>query len=375
MRVAFLDGVPLTYGGGYENFIINAGLFGQKRGHEIEILVGPQLLTRVIGRPLGLKVRKQLTEDEVRLKVGNISVTGGSIGQLKRALRRADLVYVKNEPHELSFAIAASKRGAVIAGFHSAIEGRMGLKGRVRSWPYRSALYGALLRRARGVHVLQEGHLKHVVADLGIERDRVGFISNGVDLGVFTPPSDDAIDYQTCRILYVGRLDAGKGIDTLLTATDLLPDTSGIEISIAGDGPSRAEVERAVNHNRRLSYLGHVPDLTEVYQDHHFLVAPSRYEVSPLAPAEASASGLPLILSDIPAHQIYRKSETTTFIPGGNPDALCEALIESCRRQSLDVNEYKLKRKKARAFAEGHLDEQQKMDELFNFLERLGGTA
>lgn len=99
------------------------------------------------------------------------------------------------------------------------------------------------------------------------------------------------------ELLYAGRLSEEKGVRVLLEAWRRAPE-QGLTLSLCGDGPLRAEVDRL--RPRGVSVRGRVD--AETLQDQMLsaraLVFPSIcHEAGPLAPIEAAAAGLPSIMS------------------------------------------------------------------------------
>lgn len=97
--------------------------------------------------------------------------------------------------------------------------------------------------------------------------------------------------------LFVGRLSQEKGIESLLSAWNLL--RGAIPLKVAGDGPLKEEVVRAAA-NGQVEYLGMRPraEILDLMREAAFLVFPSVwYECFPLVIVEAFACGLPVIAS------------------------------------------------------------------------------
>lgn len=101
-------------------------------------------------------------------------------------------------------------------------------------------------------------------------------------------------------VLFVGRLSREKGIETLLRAWRRLGRR--ITLKIAGDGPLSGEVGRAARETRGIEWLGRVREreVVGLMKRAEFLVLPSLwYEGFPMVVAEAYASGLPVLASDL----------------------------------------------------------------------------
>ena len=96
--------------------------------------------------------------------------------------------------------------------------------------------------------------------------------------------------------LFVGRLSAEKGIDTLIEAWRRL--AGGFPLKIVGDGPMARRVREAAARDRAIEWLGRQPraGVRALMGDAAFLVAPSKcYETFGLVVIEAYAAGTPVL--------------------------------------------------------------------------------
>jgi glycosyltransferase involved in cell wall biosynthesis len=102
--------------------------------------------------------------------------------------------------------------------------------------------------------------------------------------------------------VFVGRLSAEKGLDTLLKAWRHLG--GDVSLKILGDGPMATAVQDAAAKDSAIQWLGQV-SLEAVYGlvgEAMFLVLPSRcYETFSMAIAEAFAKGTPVVVSKLGA--------------------------------------------------------------------------
>jgi glycosyltransferase involved in cell wall biosynthesis len=100
--------------------------------------------------------------------------------------------------------------------------------------------------------------------------------------------------------VFVGRLSAEKGLDTLLKAWRHLG--GDVPLKLLGDGPMATAVQDAAAKDSSIQWLGHV-SLEAVYGlvgEAMFLVLPSRcYENFSMAIVEAFAKGTPVVVSKL----------------------------------------------------------------------------
>src|SRR4051794_7118578 len=122
MDVALLDSVPLEFGGGYETFVMDVAAWGQAHGHQVHVVTPTASVSSITNRVLRLPVTRRLGPCETRRRLGGAAVMELGLRQTRAELHRADVAYVKNEPHEVAYTIATtSARRPVIVGFHSAM--------------------------------------------------------------------------------------------------------------------------------------------------------------------------------------------------------------------------------------------------------------
>ncbi len=104
------------------------------------------------------------------------------------------------------------------------------------------------------------------------------------------------------RILYCGSLIRRKGVDILARAFHRLGrQRQEVTLSVAGTGPLRAFMERALSClGQRVRFHGFVPweELPNAYAQADILCAPSRYDGWGLIVPEGMAAAMPVIATD-----------------------------------------------------------------------------
>jgi glycosyltransferase involved in cell wall biosynthesis len=164
--------------------------------------------------------------------------------------------------------------------------------------PFRWIERGSL-RRAAGAHCCnsEAARIFRKKGLCGITR----VIGLGVDTERFAP-RDSARTTGTRVVGYVGRLEARKGLATVLEAIATL---DGVRVDVYGDGPERSVLEATalrLGVGDRVRFLGYAPytALPDIYRSFDMLVVPSRrtpgwVEQFGRVAVEAMASGVPVI--------------------------------------------------------------------------------
>ena len=159
-------------------------------------------------------------------------------------------------------------------------------------------------RAAAGLVTVSDA-LRERLVELGVERDRVTVLRNGVDLARFAPVDRDAVrarlGLRGIALLAVGNLVAEKDHALLLAALTELPE---VVLLIAGDGPLRNVLEQDAQARgiaARVRFLGAVPQtaLIEYYNAADALVLTSRREGMPNVVLEALACGTPVVATRV----------------------------------------------------------------------------
>jgi len=160
------------------------------------------------------------------------------------------------------------------------------------------------------------------LAEIGIKKDRIICIRNGVDCKKFHPsehkkmlrkkfgiPDDDIV------LLNVGRLTPGKQPHLMTDVFSILEkQRNNITLCIAGKGELLDSTQKHAKKVgvHKIKFLGHVDNqkvLPDLYACSDYYILSSKYEGAPLTLMEAMASGLPCIVSDIPSLKIVQDAD------------------------------------------------------------------
>lgn len=155
-------------------------------------------------------------------------------------------------------------------------------------------------RQAKKV-VAVSGRVQRQLEGIGISRDKIDIILNGVDLQRFRPGRGDRQQFglpeQVNLGLFVGDIRRSlKNLDTVLHALEILPDAHLAVVGDTTDSPYPALAEK-LGISNRVHFLGYRRDVDEIMRAVDLFVFPSRSESCPLVLFEALASGLPAIIA------------------------------------------------------------------------------
>jgi D-inositol-3-phosphate glycosyltransferase len=181
----------------------------------------------------------------------------------------------------------------------------------------------------------------HLVWYYGAKSDGISVIPCGVDTELFQPMSQatakDLLELPPePALLYVGRLQPIKGLETLLEAMARIGGAARLYI-VGGDSdePSSPHAARlrtrvaALGLDRRVRFLGAQPQrrLRYFYAAAEATVMPSYYESFGMVALEAMACGSPVVASRVGGLTTTVKDGITGYlVPEGNAQALSERL-------------------------------------------------
>ena len=133
------------------------------------------------------------------------------------------------------------------------------------------------------------------------------------------------------RLLFVGRLEEGKGIfDLPQIDAELRTRAVDVRWTIQGDGPDRAKVQSLWEDSERVRWTGRRPmnEVLQQYDTHDVLVMPSRYEGLPVALLEAAVRGTVPVVSDLPSGipEVVKNGETGFRVGIGDISGFADAI-------------------------------------------------
>ena len=192
------------------------------------------------------------------------------------------------------------------------------------------------------------------------DRRKIDVIPPGVDLNRFRPidplqaKAAIGVPAEKRMVLFVGRIEPLKGIDTLLRAMkQVAQDCGGCEgltVAIVGGDPSESEeqmtAEMARLHRLRaelgiedlVTFLGKrdQDSLPYYYSAAEVVVMPSHYESFGMVALEAMACGTPVIASRVGGLKFaVVHGYTGLHVPVANPDALAGAITRLMKNDAL----------------------------------------
>ena len=195
-------------------------------------------------------------------------------------------------------------------------------------------------------------------------RRKITIIPPGVDTGHFYPiPKDEARQYigadpENRLVLFVGRVEPLKGLDTLIKAIawHRTFQPGKVTLAIIGGEPDASPQEMSVEMariqklcddlcmGRMVVFLGKRAQdtLPYYYSAADVLVMPSHYESFGMVALEAMACGTPVIASQVGGLAFLVKDGETGFhVPDQDPKALCEKLLillnDPCQREKMGL--------------------------------------
>lgn len=189
-------------------------------------------------------------------------------------------------------------------------------------------------RHAARVAFVAEGNLKSARRQMATPLPQGVVVRNPVNLqdrsAVAWPPQDDAGTFQ---MACVGRLDCGhKGQDILLEALSApLWKERAWTLRLFGSGPEKEYIESLISYfglRGRVEFGGHVPDVRQIWAQHHLLVMPSRVEGTPLALVEAMLCGRPAVVTDIAGNGEWVEENVSGFLAAGRTVKSVGAALE-----------------------------------------------
>lgn len=222
--------------------------------------------------------------------------------------------------------------------------------------------YRRVARRARALIAVTKHYAQEIPALWGISPAKVLYTPDAVDVDDFLHPEPPTTARKRLGLpldkkiaLYAGRIDSWKGVDTLLEASELLPE----HIQIVIMGGTEEQITQLRSRYPRVRFLGYRPyaelpdnqsaaDVLVLTGDPNSSVA--RFYTSPLKLFTYIASGIPIVAADLPAFRdVLSEREAFFFEP--NAAALAETLLFAIAHPEDAASRARAARQKVQAFS------------------------
>jgi glycosyltransferase involved in cell wall biosynthesis len=164
----------------------------------------------------------------------------------------------------------------------------------------------------------------------------------------YRPPNE-----RVKRLFCAARLSPEKGFSFLIHALKLLLDDGHeLELRLAGDGPSKAQLEILANRlgiSDRIHFLGYLgeDEVIRELQAADLFILPSFVEGLPVSAMEAMAIGVPVIATNIAGtSELIQDGKTGLLVRPSDSKALANAVITMMENYSFRLRAAELGRKK-----------------------------
>jgi D-inositol-3-phosphate glycosyltransferase len=236
-------------------------------------------------------------------------------------------------PHLITFHTLGTAKMAALANHHETEK-------RLRE-------EASLLKHCDGIIVATEAEKEFLVTNKMAKPKKIHVVPAGVNLDHFKPnvlhqyqPSQN-VNQENFVLLYVGRFDAMKGMELLLSSISLLPLNPAVNlIMIGGDGPGTVNHEyiitlaRQLGISKRINLIGSIDHrlMSRYYQKADAVVVTSYYESYGLVTLEALATGTPVVSTNVGvAPQVIRPGVNGYLVNGRDSRMLAETITRTLR--------------------------------------------
>jgi len=213
--------------------------------------------------------------------------------------------------------------------------------------PVLKSLVSFALKQCSGIIAVSES-LKDKVQSIGINKEKIEVIANGVDVNSFyNMPTEDirrklGVSLNNKTILSIGHLIERKGFHHIIDAMDILVNKQGVEdlsLIIVGEGVYRTELEKKIKNYSLSNHVDLVgaKNFNEIPMWHNvadvFCLASSR-EGWPNVLFESLACGNPVVATDVWGNpEVITSDDYGILVKNQTGAGLAEALDKALKKK------------------------------------------
>jgi glycosyltransferase involved in cell wall biosynthesis len=174
----------------------------------------------------------------------------------------------------------------------------------------------------------------------GFDKDKIHIIPNGINTNSFAP-AQPAVKSELKRalklplngaiVIYSGRLENGKGIETLIEAWKLVESNkieTSLHLIIMGSGKLLNNLKEQAKTLNNITFTGWKENKLEYLKASDIFILPSLGEGMPNSLIEAMSCGLACISTDIGGiKELIKHNENGLLFEPGNEKALQDCII------------------------------------------------
>lgn len=338
-------------GGGVENVTYNLTIQMAKRGHDVSIF------TSSIDSKSSIEYYGNITiyRYKSNFKIGQAHMSFGLIYKPVIADLDLDIVHshMGNLPAPITaYLYAKMKKRPIIVTYHADWMGGFGgVIRRTCVFLFNNYLCDKLLSNSDLIIALSN-HQVNESMFLKKYTGKIRAICNGINLNDF----EIQLSKEECRnklklpadkniILFVGSLTPRKGPQILIKSMEkIIEKIPNSYLVIVGDGYYRKEIENLaceLNIDKEIKFVGFVDEKSKIlyYKSADIFVLPSFHESFGIVLLEASACGLPLVVSDLEAFKaIIKEGYNGLSTKMGEDNDLANKLIYLLENDDVRMN-------------------------------------
>ena len=221
---------------------------------------------------------------------------------------------------------------------------------------------------------------QHLADDLGVSREKIHLIANGIDLDRFKPVDDRErreargkmnIAEAAVLIGIIARLSDVKGIDILIKAMPfILKEMTEARLLIVGQGPQEANLKKMTQDlslRASIDFLDTIGQTRDILAALDVFVMPSLMEGLGLSVMEAQACGIPVVASSVGGLvDLIEDGKSGYLVTANDPRALAERILRVLR----DPLQSKMMADRARSNIERHFSAGKMFQQTFKIYEQ-----